>query len=171
MPAAPVQPQESIMTFDPGGTTGWALWDPMRKYLDEPYIKSGQIGPEQHHYELNILLDQYEPNRVIYERFDNRANAAAELISLEYIGVIKLWAQCNQPRITLLDQGVSDMKAWIEAKNGYAKLKATGLWIPGKPHENDARGHLLFHLFHRGYSTLQHYRPDIVQSLFNHIRD
>jgi hypothetical protein len=137
-----------VVVLDPGGTTGWSRWS------DNGGVSWGQIGPKPHHLELekflfqSLYMDDYVGNKmvVVCERFDNRGNAAAELVSLEYIGIVRLF--CKKTDTRLIDtQDAGSMKEWCKS-NGvkYAKLKATGLYVPGQPHATDSNGHLLSYL-------------------------
>ena len=44
----------NILAFDPGGTTGWAL------YSDDDAIIGGQLT-NQHHYDLYLLMRENDP--------------------------------------------------------------------------------------------------------------
>lgn len=126
-----------ILAIDPGGTTGmarcflsaegevsdWASWD---------------IGPGEHHAELyRQLYEVVIPDVVICERFDYRPKLdKAELISREYIGIIKL----ARPDVVL--QSASEAKGFVNDN----KLRALDLWAVGSPHQRDAYRHLLYYL-------------------------
>ena len=143
-----------IVAFDPGGTTGWAYW---HEETDE--WGQGQIGPDEHHEELWDWLDSYAPDIVIYEAFnyqirrDEKGTAVdmpgVELISREYIGIIRLWSQLNhcldatkqQPSIItlkwLLDDRLKEMT--------YPRNNDQCLYRTNAPHANDATRHLLYY--------------------------
>lgn len=132
-----------IIAFDPGGTTGWATYE-------DGEFDRGQIGHENHHRELYEMLESVGPDVVCYETFTYQirnkhkyAAAAVNLISVEYIGVIKLWHQMQQrTNIELVARHASHAKStWTDDK-----LKALGLWVPSNPHAMDATRHLLAHL-------------------------
>jgi hypothetical protein len=76
---------------------------------------------------------------VVLEGFDNRANPAAQLISLEYMGIVKLY--CVMYDIPLIEQGPS-MKEWTTDE----KLYALDLWFKGLKHSRDAARHLVRYL-------------------------
>lgn len=120
-----------ILSFDPGGTTGWCLYGPGNE------TGVGQLETPQHHQELWELLEQTNPGTIVYEEFYNQTTAA-ELISKEYIGVLKLYAQQFVCRI--VGQSPSQGKHfWTDSK-----IKELGLWVPGKPHAMDALRHMLY---------------------------
>ena len=81
----------NILAFDPGGTTGWAL------YSDDDAIIGGQLA-NQHHYDLYLLMRENDPQAIVYETFEyrNKSRAGLVLDSREYIGVIKLYAEINE---------------------------------------------------------------------------
>lgn len=140
-----------ILAFDPGGTTGWAQFE--IEYIDGvpqwqlPLFKHftcGQIGDNaEHHLLLWKLLMREHPDIVIGERFDNRGNEFARLMSKEYLGILKLWCELFEQEF--VSQGASDAKGWV----GNDKLDTLGLlaqprtkWV----HANDALRHMLFFL-------------------------
>jgi hypothetical protein len=135
------------LALDPGGKTGWVVY--------ENGIGSyGQLGPELHHWKLWRLLlqqDDYMSGRlvVICERFDNRNAEFAVLTSNEYIGVVRLFEQCqmsngNPPQVYY--QG-SNVKRWATNE----KLKKFGALIEPvilNKDANDAMRHLFYFLCH-----------------------
>lgn len=147
-----------LLTYDPGGTTGWssAIWNPERhgnvhpqESYDPPKLRDiqwdcGQIGPQEHHEELFEHVSLFNPQVIICESFEFRQHinqshtkTKVELISKEYIGVIKLWSIQN-PTL-LFFQTASAAKTLVSDD----KIKCLGLWVPSKPHAMDARRHLL----------------------------
>lgn len=159
----PVKPFH-VLALDPGGTTGWssAYWapdDPNAKLftLDQIHFQQGHLGPEEHH----TLLDEFLASQVAYfetpgkpeleivcESFEFRQHAndnkfykaKVELISKEYIGVIKLF--CALAEIPLTFQTASMAKTFVTDE----KIKALNLWRPGMAHANDSTRHLLRYL-------------------------
>ncbi len=148
-----------IIALDPGGTTGWAMWQ------DEPFAGAsgvwsnfviGQIGPHEHHKELNDLLglQQVHDYTIVCESFEFRKaegfREGISLISREYIGVAKLFAaeRMNRP-VVLQTAGMGKGFIPDKAKDGLAanaKLKILGLYTPSMKHSNDAMRHLLYYL-------------------------
>jgi hypothetical protein len=130
-----------ICAFDPGGTTGVAMYDQDRKSW-ERY----QLGPYEHHQKLESLLYSYSADVVIYERFmyqrrELDKGVSLRLDSVEYIGIIKLWA-AKHPNTSVHCQTPAQAKnLWTDDK-----LKKVELWIPGNPHAMDATRHLLYYL-------------------------
>ena len=62
-----------ILSFDPGGITGWAYVDTQR----DTVFGGGQIsgdGIEEYHFKLYQFIRQIKPDVIVYERFEYRAN-------------------------------------------------------------------------------------------------
>src|SRR6478752_5019199 len=116
-----------IITLDPGGTTGWAMFTArytMTRDLfasDTEFVKTfikpgkwecGQLGPNEHHKDLYFFLTQsmIEETHIISESFEYRNDSPAglELVSREYIGIAKL--VCMQYRTRLGLQTASQGK-------------------------------------------------------------
>lgn len=144
-----------ILSIDPGGTTGYTFMvcseNPTHMQMGKS--SGGQLGPDPHHAELHCLLDDYDPTVVVCEEFTYRivgqhgsgSTPGVNLISKEYIGVVKLWV-VQYPDIwtpTLYMQmpyiAVGKQAFWSNDK-----LKQLGLYKRGKPHQNDATRHLLY---------------------------
>ena len=128
-----------IISFDPGGTTGVAAYDEDAwKYGGELWTFQS-LGPEEHHEDLWVCLDGFKT--IVYERFNYQRReldkgVSLRLDSVEYIGVIKLFAQQNYD-VTLHPQQPADRLFWDDDK-----LRKLSLWR-SSPHERDAVRHLL----------------------------
>lgn len=157
-----------ILALDPGGTTGWAYCE-FLAHLDDNYVlelqhfkfESGHLGPGDHHLTLwSLLLDAYGniPNaklpliEVVCESFQFRqhinkdqAKTKVELMSVEYIGIVKLFAQVHN--ITPTWQTASAAKTLIPDKGPQSnvKLRQLGVYKPVTHwvHAMDAMRHLL----------------------------
>jgi hypothetical protein len=152
-----------IISLDPGGTTGYVVWDSSHEGVLYFAGSWGQLGPDPHHEKLwRLLLEQdtYMSGNllIICERFDNRGNDFAKLVSVEYIGVVKLYQQVVQHANVCSGQGVvwqgSDVKTWADNK----KLKACGMLLTPMTkwrHANDAMRHLLYYVCHSSDLQLQ----------------
>ena len=126
-----------ILAVDPGGTTGLA-WN---QHSSPNIVRSLQLGPNEHHSELWDFLTVYAPQHIVCESFTYRNGLAkADLIPVEYIGVIRLWAEKDVRPMTM--QTPSMAKKFFDDK----KVKAAGLWKPGMPHAMDAVRHLLYYI-------------------------
>jgi hypothetical protein len=152
-----------IIALDPGGTTGWAtytagrmVWDSSgTEYYDEKWA-CGQLGPHEHHNELDIWLgiQQTEQYVIVCESFefrnlDRRHRDNINLMSREYIGVAKRFAQERQVPLRL--QTASLAKGLFPDSGPHAnkKIKDAGLWHPNQKHAMDATRHLLWYLVNR----------------------
>lgn len=164
-----------ILAFDPGGTSGWA-----RYWNENPGTNPwtcGQIGPGEHHLELyEFLTSQYrschdrrEPLWLIGESFQYRNNLdKAELISCEYIGVMKLFARTHyDTRIVwqtasqgkIVNASTKRRGSFVQQKH----LQRLGLWVPGKIHAMDGYGHLLYYAINGGNPDMAELRMKLLQ--------
>lgn len=133
----------AFVALDPGGTTGWAA------FTNGEYV-SGQIDTDQHHYKLYQLLGRfyvgYPKLVIICESFEFRQGDASfrmgvNLISREYIGVAKLFAQ-SMEGVEFYLQTAATAKKFVTDD----KLKVMDLWPTGQQHARDAYRHLVTHL-------------------------
>lgn len=130
-----------VLAFDPGGTTGWALYD----RTDDSFW-SGQMGPEDHHLELLDAIDlsckDIDAFYLVTESFEYRNTSRPGLVlaSKEYIGIMKLYRQKHGCNFT--EQTASKAKGFVRDTH----IKKLGLWSPGNKHAMDAMRHLIFFL-------------------------
>jgi len=149
----------SITALDPGGTTGVAFYDAdvifnvddQIEYLNPSWDTLQLVEPDHHKTLRAILERRHVANTIVVcESFQYRRPVdapAVELISCEYIGVVKLVAQ-ERPDIQVVWQTPGKV---IPPKNrnragGFwtdEKLKQVGKYSPGRKHANDAMRHLL----------------------------
>lgn len=134
-----------IIAFDPGGTTGIAIYDDIE--LNEPLWYRYSLSHDDHHWELwDELLTEGPFDAVVYETFTYQRRpldkgVSLELISREYIGIIKLAAKRHPNEIkNLVPQSPSQRMFWTDEK-----LRKLGLWV-SSPHERDATRHLLYYV-------------------------
>lgn len=147
-----------ILAFDPGGTTGWAV------FTDGPdRWTGGEIDPEKkgHHVDLFDFIQVTRPQAIVCENFlfgvpsvqgpggEKVHMPKVELISREYIGIIKLY--CEAHHIPLRMQSPSIMATtWVKDE----ALRRAGLYTSGARHRNDATRHLLYYLVDNGRQDL-----------------
>ena len=148
-----------ILSLDPGGTTGWAVWNGEYLVPGPKGFNSGQIGPHEHHLDLYNFLcfEQTHDFVVVCESFEyrNEQRVNVELISREYIGVAKLFTAERQRGKKLILQTAGKVKPfWSDDK-----LRKLGLWSVGRKHANDAMRHLLH------YMVFELERTDILRML------
>jgi hypothetical protein len=124
-----------IVSLDPGTTTGVAIYD----LHDHLFWKRKQLGPEQHHESLYILLNENLPHVVVCENFTYQMRQKVILDSVEYIGVAKLWARQNAA--TYFGSPVANKKFWDDKK-----IRKLGLWESNAGHAMDATRHLLHYV-------------------------
>lgn len=133
----------TFIALDPGGTTGWVRYRP-----NDPQGKQfvcGQMGPLDHHSQLFAHLENSATSHyvVICESFEFRQNRQRDninLMSREYIGVVKLFGQ--ERHLSVVFQTAAMAKGFVSDE----KLKVMGLWVPGHKHAMDAMRHLIYHL-------------------------
>lgn len=126
-----------IVSLDPGGTTGVAVWN--AEYPHQIY--TGNINGANHHLGLWEQLCETAPDIVVCERFNYQRRAmdkgvSLEIVSREYIGVAHLWCQYYKRRFEL--QQPAQRMFWSDSK-----LKDLYFWDKKSPHERDAVRHLL----------------------------
>lgn len=142
-----------IIGLDPGGTTGWASLD-----TNSGEWTHSQLGPHEHHLELEKCLESVLPRKMhalVCESFEYRRDQRdnVQLVSREYIGVVKLFAQKYGTPVVF--QTASQGKAFWKDE----KLKLCNLHVPGNPHANDATRHVLAYMlrYQRSTPLLQSY--------------
>jgi hypothetical protein len=163
-----------IVALDPGGTTGWAMWQDTPMKFDPPldHFTCGQIGPQEHHEDLYAHLEFLQTSEFIlicetfeFRQQDVEIRMGINLMSREYIGVAKLFAaQRMSSPVVLQSPGLAKSFIPDKKKNGMeanAKLKAMGLYVPGSPHAMDAMRHLIYYMVNRER------RVDLIQSWRN----
>jgi hypothetical protein len=151
-----------IIGLDPGGTTGVVIWTE-GGWTTEPTSGPPEwfiihLGPEEHHEELYAMLERehVSDTTVVCESFEFRQGkqrAGINLMSREYIGVAKLFAQ-QRSDVTFVLQTAATAKAFIDDK----KLRVMGLYYPGHRHAMDAMRHVLTYRIQK----LRHH--DLIES-------
>lgn len=149
-----------IFALDPGGTTGWARCkiveladtiseDGVLRTKRHGEYKSGQLEGGAHHKilwdKLAELLQETDELHIVVEsfqfrQFDNKRDGIV-LVSLEYIGVARLFHMMHPDRTKLVMQTPAEGKTFVTND----KIRAIGLWSPALPHAMDAMRHLLYY--------------------------
>lgn len=150
-PGGLFSPYPKIIAFDPGGTTGYASYH--NGVNGQMVFDGGQLGPHEHHVELYNLLQDYQPHIVVCEAFEFRQHKGTgegkkdkvELMSCEYIGVIKMW--CRMMGMAPIMQGT-----FVLGNMTNTRLDKLGLLykttLTRNRHYHDAMRHLLYYLVH-----------------------
>lgn len=155
-----------VMSFDPGGTTGIAIASFEGGYLTsyaDIEFSSWEIGPFEHHSDLWDEIDRNCPSRLVCESFEfrqhidkDKAKMKVELISREYIGIVRLYAARYD--IPLSMHTASAAKGLIPDKGPQkdVKLKQLG-WNNSSPgnHANDAARHLVYYLVRKAHPSIR----------------
>lgn len=119
---------KKIIAFDPGYTTGVAFYDSKEIVLEEV------VG----HDVIWDMLNELNPDAIVYEKFFYQRRDKVDLTPVEIIGVIKLFASIID--VTCVGQSAQQAKRfWTDSK-----IKKLDLWAPGHPHAMDALRHLLY---------------------------
>lgn len=133
---APVSQDDTIVSFDPGRTTGIV-------------IARGTTWIAAETPELAVcwrVLNAYQPQVILFERFIPE-QAYVNMDALEVQGVIKLYRALAKrpPQIWWHQREWKDVE-WLR---GDKLRNYPGMYIPGKGHDRDAIRHLLWHLIER----------------------
>lgn len=147
-----------VVALDPGGTTGIATY--LKPVVGDEHWGVSQVGPDEHHDELyNYLAETFVPfsgnQFVVCESFEFRQNRQRDninLMSREYIGVVKLFGKKHGIPVVFQTAGVA--KPFVTDE----KLKIMDMWVPGKKHAMDARRHLIYFLVN------EQKRYDLIES-------
>jgi hypothetical protein len=139
-----------IISFDPGGTTGVAIYDDEDlgpECIESHYWERKSLGPDPHHQELwGMLVSDTDVTDLVYETFNYQRReltrgVSLRLDSVEYIGIIKLAIERSslwgRPGLNVSAQSPPTRMFWTDDF-----LRALGLWV-SSPHERDATRHLL----------------------------
>jgi hypothetical protein len=137
-----------IAALDPGGTTGWTIFDveinygcPVWKKRLWEHFDHGQMGGTfEHHKLLWLFLQSRRPDLVIGEQFVNRGNEWADISARDYVGIIKLYGQ--MANVPIVWQSAGQAKAFATDE----KLEMLGLLaLPATKwkHANDAMRHMI----------------------------
>lgn len=130
-----------VLAFDPGHTTGWAVFDEGPDNKSHKLIARGII---KDWHGLKELFDEYTPNAIVYEIFRLYAWKASyktwdTFLEVEVIGVIRYLAETYG--VFIHGQTPADGKHFY----GDKKLKDMNLY-QSVTHINDATSHALFFL-------------------------
>lgn len=142
-----MRPSTLIVSLDPGGTTGIASYYLLGEgrsgssggsfdYCET--FNGKELGPEPHFKQLWSYLTNMSPDILLCENFDIQDNPAVSMISLQYIGVAKLYHQLTGKALFMRPRPNKDI-AWLSNDS----LKRMGLYTEGMPHRNDATRHLV----------------------------
>lgn len=157
-----------ILALDPGGTTGYSWVDLSGDKEEIPTFHGGQLGPHEHFIDLWQLLQANDWRFVVYEEFTYRMVAIddkkrgnvyspkIELVSKEYIGLIKFWTLAT-PQGRTIDLVPQQPSAAVGRQTFWTaeKMKKMGVYKEGKPHQNDATRHLLYYTVTKlGYKAI-----------------
>ncbi len=134
----------SVLVFDPGESTGWVFYT---EGSDGSTLIGGTAGKD--HREVAELIRSYEPDVIVFERFNLYPGVAKSLswntfYPCEVIGVIKLLAM--ESSIQLVEQAPPIKKYSGGLKEDWIELKTR---CKTTEHTKDAYLHLKYYLRNR----------------------
>lgn len=150
-----------VITIDPGGTTGWSLFqvhpdamngDPDFRVLDNiEWWTAGQFTGRQDKQidEIIELVNSWPAARLVTEQFVLR-QLNAELSPVEINATLR-WAV--RPRYWVPQQASLAMSTVTDARQ-----KAWGYWVPGQEHARDAVKHNITYLKRRKEAAVREQR-------------
>lgn len=126
-----------LLTFDPGGTTGFACFDTAAH-------RDLKIGDFPYFDDLDALLDQVKPDIIVIEAFrlypwKAKHKTWSSFPEIEVIGAIK--HACRLRNIPFEEQG-ADTKVLFDD----VKLKKLNYWDNISRHARDAVRHALYYM-------------------------
>jgi hypothetical protein len=148
--------QGRVLAFDPGETTGWAVFH--RTTENTELIDAGQattwplkVGVEN----FNTLFQQFSPNIIVYESYHIyswKANQHknSEVATIQVVGCLQTLAIQNVLPYTAQTAQIG--KTFVND----AKLEDWGLWIPGLRHARDAIRHGCYYILFGEPNTQMH---------------
>ena len=123
---------EIIMSFDPGRTTGLAV------YEEDPTPNYTLMELKGLHTVWKALFTG-GPTQIVYESFLYQRRTKVDLTPVEVIGIIKLYAETYEVPI-VSQTPATGKRFWTDSK-----IKKVGLWQSGAPHAMDALRHMLYY--------------------------
>jgi len=131
-----------LLAFDPGHTTGWAL------FRDYELIESGEVDTsdiETAVDQLMPLFQEYSPDNIVLEdyriyRWKQKHHVGSELTTTRVIGCIETLSTIHG--ISLFKQPAQVAKTFCKD----TKLKAWGVYKQGERHARDAIRHGIYFL-------------------------
>lgn len=135
-----VAPQElpaSLLSVDPGETTGWCIFQHGR------LTQAGQCPGDPVH--LDNLITKINPDIIVCEEYriygwKAKRHAWSDVPTLRLIGGIQMI--CTQRNIPMVLQGAQQAKGFSKDE----KLRAWGLYQVGQRHANDSIRHATYYL-------------------------
>jgi len=141
---------DTLIAFDPGGTTGWCRFE--RMYGNTWRVNTfGQFSTDQ----MKRIPELIVPgDMVVFERI-HMLHLGFDPIGLEVIGAIKMWCQIEGNTYIGQSPGIlSGAKVWPD-------LDEARKWFKGQQHALDAFYHGVTYL---GLKSMNMTKPPIGQS-------
>lgn len=141
-----------LLSLDPGVTTGYCLAR-MNGDTCELAYNEAQLSPA----DLLLMLQDLEPDAIVYEGFKyrNKARAGLRLDSVELIGIVKAYGTMN-PHCAIKEQQPAQGKGHYDDN----ALKRHNLYQRGTVHGRDAARHMLHYMtFGAGWQLFPNKTP------------
>ena len=137
-----------VISLDPGVTTGYCIAD-----LEDNFVSLDPCQDELDHRGIYDALLESRPDYIVCEDFEYRPGQARDyvvLVSLEYIGIVRLFAAVAEAKLSM--QKASEGKGYFTND----KLKELGVYKRGVPHGMDALRHMMhWFTFKAGYGLTE----------------
>lgn len=153
-PKAPTPPK-TLLCFDPGGTTGWAIFKEGNYFISDQFKTTFE--------DLENVVIRARADLILFEEYilyEHVKQDGSTLYTPRVIGVIEHLAY--QHRVPITWQQASDIK---QVQFNDDRLKEWGFFRTGHPHANDATRHGCRYLL-RGPSKKR--VPAIYQTPYYH---
>lgn len=143
---------ESILCFDPGHTTGWAV------FKDSTLANSGQINTRDDTkapHLINELFQQHQPDIVICEDYRvygwrQEHHVGSDMLTTRIIGMVETCAAFMY--VPIIKYMAVEAKRFCTDK----KLKEWGFYVKSQKHARDAIRHGCYYLVFRHISDPNH---------------
>lgn len=137
-------PPSTLLSLDPGETTGWAC------FTNGRYASSGQLDTVTNPMrELRTLFNNIQPDAVVMEDYVVYAHKVQQhtnnkLITPRVIGMLE--GICEEASLPLTKQLAAQAKGFVTDQ----KLRQWQLWQVGERHARDAIRHAVYYLIFKG---------------------
>jgi hypothetical protein len=141
MYSGPIGGRLTLLTEEVSSDDGFEYHAALWRLLGRYHLAAVAAG-----YELIIICERFQ-----FRPDDAQSREKIELISKEYEGVVKLYAEYNDVKLVSQNsaQAVGATAFWGDANGankGNHKIKKLGLWKVDNPHAMDALRHYLYYV-------------------------
>lgn len=145
-----------VLAIDPGGTSGFALYQTVPAKHFESWAVEGQMpAVERARMEMSKRVDILVVEEFKITAATGRKTRGGSNTAIEIIGALRWIAHARN--IPFVIQTPSDALSFMTD----AKLKRLGLYTPGPDHARDATRHLVLYLVREGLLTPERLLPSV----------